>query len=179
MFEPPAYIPVTAARSDLFRSPLVKSGASACGTGRLYVARATSSLRSSGHRARVRPLHCSSGLRMLLRGFPNPGAFNSDGKRRIIEELVQFPTEFEFKVVGLRQGDFTDDVVGLVAGALQRAENLDVRNTTSRDDRVRITKVRDRGKYRSLTIVAFCETGAQVYSVYEALERDPRVLFKF
>jgi putative lipoic acid-binding regulatory protein len=116
---------------------------------------------------------------MLLRGFPNPGAFNSDGKRRIIEELVQFPTEFEFKVVGLRQGDFTDDVVGLVAGALQRAENLDVRNTTSRDDRVRITKVRDRGKYRSLTIVAFCETGAQVYSVYEALERDPRVLFKF
>lgn len=116
---------------------------------------------------------------MLLRGFPNPGAFNADGKRRIIEELVQFPTDFEFKIVGLRQGDFTADVAGLVAGALQRVENLDVRNTSSMDERVRVTKVRDRGKYRSVTIVAFCETGAQVYSVYEALERDPRVLFKF
>ena len=116
-------------------------------------------------------------LQSILRGFPNPGAPNSDGRPRLIEELVQFPTHFEFKVIGLRQGEFAEDVADIIVNVL-RGEWHDDGQEIDYEERVRVTRVRDKGKYRSLTVRAFCESGAQVYSVYDALARDPRVIFK-
>lgn len=111
----------------------------------------------------------------MIRGFPNPssvtggGAGGGAGGERVIDQLVDFPSVFTFKVVGHRQGDFVTDITDLVAG---------VTGVTREDVRV---SVRDtpNGKWRSITLKAPCNTADNVYAVYDALDRDPRVLFKF
>ena len=37
---------------------------------------------------------------------------------------------------------------------------------------------RDKGKYRSVTLRCYFENAQQVYSVYAAIDRDPRVKYK-
>lgn len=110
----------------------------------------------------------------MIRGFPNnfgsSGGAGGDGAaegQRIFDSLVDFPCVFTFKVIGERQGDFVNDIVDSVADAL-------------RTDRKNLkTTFRDRGKYRSITLRAPVNTGGEIYAVYAAISRDPRVKFKF
>ncbi|KAI0561529.1 YbeD-like protein [Gracilaria domingensis] len=106
----------------------------------------------------------------MIRGFPNN--FNNDfannsGNRRVFDELVDFPCVFTFKVIGMAQGDFMGDIVDSVATALET------------DKKYLKTSYRDKGKYRSITLKAPVNTAEQIYSVYAAIDRDPRVKFKF
>lgn len=104
-----------------------------------------------------------------IRGFPNEfnHNWNADGQRRLIDELVDFPCKFQFKVIGIRQGNFVGDIVDCVAEVLQI------------DPAYVEVSTKDKGKYRSITIDAPCNSSEQVYSIYAAIDRDPRVKFKF
>ncbi|GJD11256.1 hypothetical protein Gasu2_53960 [Galdieria sulphuraria] len=104
-----------------------------------------------------------------IRGFPNEfnHNWNADGQRRLIDELVDFPCKFQFKIIGIRQGNFVEDIVDCVAEVLQI------------DPSYMEVSTRDKGKYRSITIDAPCNSSEQVYSIYAAIDRDPRVKFKF
>lgn len=74
---------------------------------------------------------------------------------------------FTFKVIGERQGDFVNDIVDSVALALETEKKF------------LKTSFRDRGKYRSITIDVPVNTSEQIYTVYEAIDRDPRgVLYR-
>lgn len=112
----------------------------------------------------------------MIRGFPNnfnnndnnnTGNKDSDGGGRVFDELVDFPCVFTFKVVGVAQGDFMGDIVDSVALALET------------DKKFVQTSYRDRGKFRSITLKAPVNTASQIYDVYAAIDRDPRVKFKF
>ncbi|CAN8072153.1 unnamed protein product [Agarophyton chilense] len=118
---------------------------------------------------RARHVHRRARITMI-RGFPNN--FNNDfshnsGDRRVFDELVDFPCVFTFKVIGMAQGDFMGDIVDSVATALET------------DKKYLKTSYRDKGKYRSITLKAPVNTAEQIYSVYAAIDRDPRVKFKF
>lgn len=67
----------------------------------------------------------------------------------------------------MAQGDFVNDIVDSVASALEM------------DRKFLKTSFRDRGKYRSITVEAPVNTSAQIFDVYAAIDRDPRVKFKF
>lgn len=115
---------------------------------------------------------CGAQQVAMIRGFPNnlpggeTGGAGSNG-RDVFGELVSFPTVWCWKCVGVRQGDFVNDIVDSVADALET-------------DRKNIkTSFRDKGKYRSISLRAPVNTSAQIYSVYAAISRDPRVKFKF
>lgn len=108
----------------------------------------------------------------MIRGFPNnfnndTANNNSDGQNRVFDQLVDFPCVFTFKVIGMAQGDFMGDIVDTVASALDT------------DKKYVKTSFRDRGKYRSITLKAPVNTAEQIYNVYAAIDRDPRVKFKF
>jgi uncharacterized protein len=78
--------------------------------------------------------------------------------KRPLDELVDFPCVFTFKVVGLNEGDFLDDICVSVAGALKTAtQHLK-------------TSFRDRGKYRSITLRAPVNNAKQIYDVYAAID---------
>lgn len=105
----------------------------------------------------------------MMQGFPNnlnDNTGNND-KTRVFEELVDFPCIFTFKVIGMAQGNFMSDIVDSVALALET------------DKKYLKTSFRDRGKYRSITLRAAVNTADQIYDVYAAIDRDPRVKFKF
>lgn len=108
----------------------------------------------------------------MIRGFPNniPGRGMSgspENSEKLWDHLVDFPCVFTFKVIGMAQGDFLNDIVDSVATALDM------------DRKYLKISFRDRGKYRSITLSAPVNTSSQLYDVYAAIDRDPRVKFKF
>ncbi|KAA8492494.1 UPF0250 protein [Porphyridium purpureum] len=79
-----------------------------------------------------------------------------------LDDLVDWPCMYTFKVIGLRQGDFIGDISDSIAQVLEV------------DASVLKVSHRDKGRYRSLTVNAPCNSAEQVYSIYAAIDRDPR-----
>jgi len=86
---------------------------------------------------------------------------------RVFDALVEFPTDFKMKIVGKNDGTFSSDIVALVA------ENCNV------DAKVIAFSERKNGKWVSVTVTAPVESADMLYKLYENIDRDPRVKFKF
>mmetsp|Transcript_1009 Transcript_1009/g.1841 ORF Transcript_1009/g.1841 Transcript_1009/m.1841 type:complete len:164 (+) Transcript_1009:117-608(+) len=86
---------------------------------------------------------------------------NSTG--RVFEKLVEYPSVFTIKVVGENTPTFTPDMIDLVN------EHADVKT--------KATKIN--GKWVSVTLGVLVESAEQLYTIYEAVDKDPRVKFKF
>ena len=72
----------------------------------------------------------------------------------------------DIKVIGFNEGPFVNDIRTLCAEL-----------TGVSDDDVPV-RWRDNGKYRSITLTLRFENADQVYAVYAAVDRDPRVKYK-
>jgi putative lipoic acid-binding regulatory protein len=102
----------------------------------------------------------------MIRGFRNQISGPSDDvpvpqperPKRAFDSLVDFPCVFTFKVVGLREGEFLDDIRDAVARVLKT------------EKRHLKTSFRDRGKYRSITLSAPVNCAEQIYDVYEVID---------
>jgi putative lipoic acid-binding regulatory protein len=91
----------------------------------------------------------------------------SFGESRRIHDLVQFPCEFCFKAVGRSTAGFVANMLERVSKVLGRAVTDDEHST----------RKSAQGKYESVTLRLWVESGDQVYAVYEALSADERVKF--
>lgn len=76
------------------------------------------------------------------------------------------PCELDIKVIGDNEGPFVSDIRTLCAEITGQAED---------DVQVRW---RDKGKYRAITLRLKFQSSEQVYAVYAAMDRDPRVRYK-
>jgi putative lipoic acid-binding regulatory protein len=91
------------------------------------------------------------------------------GKSRVFEALITYPTEFKIKIVGKNEGTFVKDIVELVRNKCE---------ASSDDDAVPYsTKVN--GKWVSVTVAAPVQNAEMLYELYETIDADPRVRFKF
>ena len=88
-------------------------------------------------------------------------------KSRVFEALVDYPSIFTMKIVGANEGTFVPEIVALVAEACE-TEISNVNHTT---------KVM--GKWVSVTVKAPVQSAEMLYSLYEKVDLDPRVKFKF
>ncbi len=88
-------------------------------------------------------------------------------KSRVFEALVDYPSVFTMKIVGANEGTFVPEMVALVADACE-TEVTNVKHTT---------KVM--GKWVSVTVKAPVQSAEMLYSLYEKVDLDPRVKFKF
>lgn len=88
-------------------------------------------------------------------------------KSRVFEALVDYPSIFTMKIVGANEGTFVPEIVALVAEACE-TEVSNVNHTT---------KVM--GKWVSVTVKAPVQSAEMLYSLYEKVDLDPRVKFKF
>lgn len=84
-----------------------------------------------------------------------------------LEDLVDFPCVFTIKVIGAAEGNFTGDMLDAIGDVVGRAGG-----SLSHS-------VRDKGKWKSLTVEVPVETAAQLRLVYEAVGRDSRVKYTF
>jgi len=82
-------------------------------------------------------------------------------------DLVEFPCKFQIKIVGARQGEFLEDILDSI-GNVVKVDRSGLPHT-----------FRDKGKWRSITVRVPVESAEQLYEVYAAIDKDPRVQFKF
>lgn len=91
-------------------------------------------------------------------------------KSRVFEALVDYPCDFTMKIVGDgSDGTFVVDILSIVA------ESCEV---TTGPDSIKHS-VRNKGKWTSVTVKAPVQNAEMLYSLYESVDRDPRVKFKF
>jgi putative lipoic acid-binding regulatory protein len=92
------------------------------------------------------------------------------GKRsRVFEALVEYPCDFTLKIVGANEGQFVSDIVQLVAESCEVSVDSLSGKWTSRLN----------GKWTSVTVQAPVQSADMLYSLYQTIDRDPRVKFKF
>lgn len=88
-------------------------------------------------------------------------------KKRVFEALVEYPCLFTMKIVGANEGAFAAEMVQIVAESCE-VDVEDVENS-----------VKDNGKWTSVTVKAPVKSAEMLYAIYENIDRDPRVKFKF
>ena len=88
-------------------------------------------------------------------------------KKRVFDALVEYPCKFTLKIVGANEGTFVQDIVGLVADACD-VPFSDIEHST-----------KAMGKWTSITVEAPVDSAVMLYSLYEKVDLDPRVKFKF
>jgi len=88
-------------------------------------------------------------------------------KSRVFEALVEYPCEFTLKIVGANEGAFVSEMVAVVAESCQ-VEASSIAHS-----------VRANGKWTSVTVQAPVRSAEMLYALYENVDRDPRVKFKF
>jgi putative lipoic acid-binding regulatory protein len=88
-------------------------------------------------------------------------------KARVFEALVDYPCKFTMKIVGANEGLFVEEMVAVVAESC-RVEAHTIFHT-----------VRCTGKWASVTVKAPVESAKMLYELYENIDKDPRVKFKF
>jgi putative lipoic acid-binding regulatory protein len=86
-------------------------------------------------------------------------------KSRVFDALVEYPCRFPLKIVGPNEGTFVPDMVQLVADTCQ-VQTVDY--TT-----------REMGRWTSVTVQAPVSNSEMLYRLYEVLDQDLRVKFKF
>jgi len=89
-------------------------------------------------------------------------------RSRVFEALIEYPTTFTMKIVGSNEsGTFVKEMVQIVADTC--GVNF---KEVDHSDRVR-------GRWVSVTVNAPVRDAEMLYGLYEAIDRDPRVKFKF
>lgn len=88
-------------------------------------------------------------------------------KARVFEALVDYPCLFTLKIVGANEGAFVQDIIAIVAVTCEV-------NTAAIEHSVKYN-----GKWASVTVQAPVKTAQMLYQLYEDVDRDSRVKFKF
>ena len=88
-------------------------------------------------------------------------------KQRVFEALVEYPCNFKMKIIGANEGTFASEMVQVVADSC----NVEVSEVKYSE--------RMNGKWMSVTVHAPVQSAEMLYALYENIDRDPRVKFKF
>lgn len=87
---------------------------------------------------------------------------------RVFEALVDYPCVFTMKIVGANEGTFVQDILAVVADATQSSVS-DISHSTKAVGK----------KWTSVTVQAPVQSSEMLYTLYEKVDLDPRVKFKF
>ena len=88
----------------------------------------------------------------------------SGESKRVFEALVDYPSEFTLKIVGLNSPEFADDMVELC----KKTAGQNVKQSTKIN-----------GKWCSVSVALLVESAEILYKLYAVIDADPRVKFKF
>jgi putative lipoic acid-binding regulatory protein len=90
-------------------------------------------------------------------------------KKRVFEALVEYPSIFKMKIVGQddEHESFASEIVEVVAESCG-VEFAEIEHTK-----------RQSGKWTSVTVHAPVESADMLYALYENVDKNPRVKFKF
>jgi uncharacterized protein len=93
-------------------------------------------------------------------------AGSDDSAQLPLPPLIEYPLDYTFKVIGLAADDFAEHARRLVSRVVEGvpAERVTIRASA-------------KGKYYSVSVVAWLVSEEQRRAVYQALHDDPRVVY--
>jgi putative lipoic acid-binding regulatory protein len=95
------------------------------------------------------------------------GAIGSGMKKKPLDDLVDFPCDFTFKIIGMVSDDFVSKIVnGITAHG---GKPLKIVSSEC--------KKSSKNKYTSLTLVLNVQESQDIYDVYEACQAMPEIKF--
>ena len=120
-------------------------------------------------------------------------------KARVFEALVNYPCLFTLKIVGANDDTFVQDVLQIVATTCEvnttqdntdeassvslssssAAAAAESSSSSSIDTNQIEHSIKYNGKWASITVQAPVQSAQMLYQLYENVDRDPRVKFKF
>ncbi|HLT31409.1 MAG TPA: DUF493 domain-containing protein [Myxococcaceae bacterium] len=89
------------------------------------------------------------------------------GAGEAVAPLVEYPTDYAFKIIGRSGPDFSTWARGLVAGAL----GIDIAPSAVRE------KPSSKGKYLSVEVTVRLESETQRRAVYDRLHQEQDIVF--
>jgi len=88
-------------------------------------------------------------------------------KSRVFEALIEYPSVFKIKIIGANVSSFAVEMVQIVADSCSVGT-----------EEIQYSE-RVNGKWLSVTVHAPVENAEMLYAMYENIDKDPRVKFKF
>lgn len=88
-------------------------------------------------------------------------------KSRVFEALIDYPSIFKMKIIGKNESNFATEMVQIVSDSCAVSTS-----------EIKYSE-RANGKWLSVTVHAPVQNAEMVYTLYENVDRDPRVKFKF
>ncbi|GMH51872.1 hypothetical protein TrVE_jg14393 [Triparma verrucosa] len=82
---------------------------------------------------------------------------------RVFDSLIKYPNLFTIKIVGANDPDFKPSMISLV----------------NKVSEVKSSSTKVNGKWLSVTVNVMVNNGDDLYKIYEEIDKDPRVKFKF
>lgn len=82
---------------------------------------------------------------------------------KVFDSLVTYPNIFTLKIIGQNTPDFQPSMLAII-------------NTISD---VKSSSTKENGKWLSITVNVLVENSDNLYKIYEEVDKDPRVKFKF
>ena len=93
--------------------------------------------------------------------------YQNTAQRRVLDDTVQFPSQFVIKIIGENDASFVQDILQAVSVATGIDESKLGHST----------KPSTNGKHISITINPWFTSANQVYAAYAITGQDPRVKF--
>ncbi|MBL92114.1 MAG: hypothetical protein CMH56_09950 [Myxococcales bacterium] len=94
-------------------------------------------------------------------------SLGSGMKKKQFEDLVKFPCDFSFKIIGVASDDFEDTVIKAIEA--HRGAAIQVVSSA--------IKPSSQKKYTSLTLTLHVTDSQTIYDVYDACEKLPNIKF--
>ena len=94
-------------------------------------------------------------------------SLGSGMKKKQFEDLVTFPCDFSFKIIGTASADFEEQVIEAIES--YRGQPIQVVSSA--------IKPSSQKKYTSLTLTLHVTDSQTIYDVYDACEKLPHIKF--
>jgi len=94
-------------------------------------------------------------------------SLNTGMEKKNFDELVDFPSDFTFKIIGTSSADFKTEVVEAIE--TYRSKEVEVIGAEIKKSR--------KENYLSLTLVLRVQSSQDIYDVYEACQKMPQIKF--
>lgn len=92
---------------------------------------------------------------------------NSDGKKRVFDDTVQFPTEFIIKVIGVNDDTLLQDTLQAVAQCIGQQPSA-IKHSL---------KYTEGNQYVSISLMPYFTKSDELYAAYAAVGKDSRVKY--
>jgi putative lipoic acid-binding regulatory protein len=88
-------------------------------------------------------------------------------EKKVFKDILEFPTNFTIKIVGVNQPTFVNDIVASIASAINCSPDT-IKYSISNSKQ---------NNYISITVTPYFQNADEIYAAYDIISKDSRVKY--